>query len=131
MVKARIPQFFDISIPINNILVINNHNIEDILNLTKETSQQVAEIKVSSQESLSRLEELLNKELPEIGKKYDKILVGPYFIGVTSLSGSLPSVPTMTLSVGAMCEQKNAYSVMLFLNHEIRLLFEREGIDMR
>ena len=36
----------------------------------------------------------------------------------------------MTLSVGAMCDQKDEDEVRVCLNRELKLLTEREGIKM-
>ncbi len=120
-------------VPVNNILIISNHNIEDILNLSKEFSQGKVEFRVSSNTSLSELEDILNRELPEIGKRNEKIVFGPYLVGVTVLNkndAGFPHTAGMSLAVAAMCEQKNTYEVTLYLNRELKLLFEREGIRL-
>ncbi|MBQ1415142.1 MAG: hypothetical protein IIY92_04325, partial [Lachnospiraceae bacterium] len=87
---------------------------------------------VNADESLLRLEELLNRELPSIGRKNSKIVEGPYLLGVTSLSGCELGVPLqiLTLSIDAVVKQKDSYDVKLYLNREIHLLFEREGVKL-
>ena len=119
-------------IPVNNIMVVNNHEISDILNMSKELSEFHLEIRVSSKVSLLDLEEMLNRELPAIGRKNEKIIDGPYLLGVTGLSGCEFGAwgQILTLAIGAMIQQKDNYSVQLFLNREVRLLFEREGIKL-
>ena len=82
--------------------------------------------------SLLQLEELLNRELPLIGKKNPLIQEGPYLRGVNGLSGLEfgVEVQMLSLSIGAMIDEKDRSAVELFLNREIRLLFEREGIPL-
>ena len=117
-------------IPVNNILVINNHEIKDILNLSKEYSECLVEFRVSMLDSLSKLEEIMNRELPVIGEKETRILYGPYLIGVTALPSASSFGPIVTLSIGAMCDQKDEDEVKCFLNRELKLLAEREGINL-
>lgn len=120
-----------IRIPVNNILVINNHGIKDILNLSKENSECRVNIRVYTKEPLARIEEIMNRALPVIGEKDSRILFGPYLIGVTALSenGSLFG-PSVTLSVGALCDEKDAGDLKCFLNREMKLLAEKEGIEL-
>ena len=114
----------------SNILVLNNHEIRDILNLSKESSRVKVEFQISNQEPLAKVEALLEQQLPEIGAKCDKILSGPTYLGVISISGKTMQ-PTKTLGIVATCEQKDMEKVMLFLNREISLLFEQEKIELK
>ncbi len=113
----------------NNTLVINNHDISTIVNLSRELSEFRMELEIGEELSLLQLEELLNRELPAIGRKNAKILKGPYLCGVSSLSAVEPdALQRLTLRIGALIEEKNRDEVMLFLNREIRLLLERKGV---
>ena len=114
----------------SNILVLNNHEIRDILNLSKESSRVKVEFQISNQEPLAKVEALLEQNLPEIGEKFDKILSGPSYLGVISISGKTMQ-PTKTLGIVATCEQKDMEKVSLFLNREISLLFEQEKIELK
>jgi hypothetical protein len=100
--------------------------------MSKELSEFRLELRVNADESLLRLEELLNRELPAIGRKNSKIVEGPYLLGVTSLRGCELGVQLqiLTLSIDAVVKQKDSYDVKLYLNREIQLLFEREGIKL-
>ncbi len=120
-----------IRVPINNILVINNHEIKDILNLSKENSECAVKIRVYAKEPLGRIEEAVNRALPAIGEKDSRILYGPYLIGVTALpdDGSIFG-PSVTLSVGALCDEKDEEDLKCFLNRELKLLAEEEGIEL-
>jgi small conductance mechanosensitive channel len=116
----------------NNILIVNNHEITGILNMSKELTELTMEIRVPASRSLSSMEELLARELPAIGQKNPKLTSGPYLLGLSEMGGSDPNTGTLLLSltVGAMFNQKDSSAVRYFLNRELRLLFDREGIDL-
>ena len=117
-------------IPVNNIMIINNHEIKDILNLSKECSECQVNFRVSTKYSLEELKEILNRELPKLSGKDSRILYGPYLIGVTALPVGNFVYPGITLTVGAMHEERDEEEVTWFLNEELKLIAEREGIEM-
>ena len=117
-------------VPVNNVLVISNHNISDILNLTREVSQYTMELKVILSESLTHTEAVLKRELASIQKRNDRIISLSY-LGVTALGGgSAESSSMVTLAIGAYCRQEDMYDVELYLNREIQLMCEREDIKI-
>ena len=76
---------------------------------------------------------MLNRELPGIGEKCSMIVSGPHLLGVTELTSS--SMGTMrnsgiTLTNDTIIQEKDNYNVKLFLICELKLLFERNGIDL-
>lgn len=119
-------------IPVNNVLIISNHAISDVINLTRDVSLHTLELKVDASETLERLEEVINRELPGIQKRNDNI-IELNLIGVTDLGSKtgLPNTSTMTLTIGAYCQQGDMYNVRVYLNREIKLLCEREGIVIK
>ena len=116
-------------VPVNNILSINNHEIKDVLNLSREYSECVVNFRVPLELPLAQLEAVLERELPAIGKKENRILFGPYLIGTT-----LPQDKTIgsfsVVSVGAMCDQKDEEEVSFVLYRELKLIAEREGLSL-
>lgn len=117
-------------VPVNNLLVISNHEIGDILNLTQEVSQYTMSLKVILTESLTHTEAVLKRELASIQKGNDRIISLNY-LGVTALGGGLTEPSSMvTLAIGAYCRQDDMYNVQLYLNREIRLMCERENIKI-
>jgi len=116
-------------VPVNNVLVISNHEIRDILNLTRDVSLYTMKLKVRLTESLSHTEDVLKRELVSIQKKNDRI-ISLHHLGVTALGGGLgeESASMVTLAIGAYCRQDDICDVELYLNREIRLLRERESI---
>ena len=120
-------------IPGDNILILNNHEIKSILNMSKFLSVIRLEIKVPTDLPLIQLEEMLNRELPGIGEKCTEILYGPCLIGVTELTSGNAGMmrkPGTVIAIGANIQEKDSTKVKLFLNREIKLLFEREGIEL-
>ena len=118
-------------VPVNNVLVISNHEIRDILNLTQEVSMYTMHLKVIVSESLTDTEEVLKRGLASIQKGNDRIISLSY-LGVTGLGGGLGTAPSslVTLAIGAYCRQEDIEDVEFYLNREIRLLCERENISI-
>ncbi len=118
-------------VPVNNVLVISNHEINDILNLTQDVSLYTMELKVFLTQSLTHTEEVLKRELASIQKGNDRIISLSY-LGVTALGGGLGTEPSsiVTLAIGAYCRQDDIDDVELYLNREIRLMCERENISI-
>lgn len=116
-------------VPVNNVLVISNHQINDILNLTQDVSLYSMELKIILSQPLSHTEEVLKRELASIQKRNDRIISLSY-LGVTGLGGGFgpDSSSMVTLAIGAYCRQDDMEDVALFMHREIRLLCERENI---
>lgn len=118
-------------VPVNNVLVISNHEIRDVLNLTQDISLHTVDIRLLLSGALTELEDILNRELPLIAKKNDRIISLEY-LGVTALGNKSDSSRTMvvTLGIGAYCQEDDADDVMVFLNREMWLLSERERFSI-
>ena len=115
----------------NNILIINNHEIGNIVNMSKRPSLFTLDIRVPSERPLLPLEEILNRELPLLGEKCPEIVGSPYLMGVTGLTNEdVCEQPAYRLTIAARYEEKDNQTVKLFLNREVKLLFEREGISL-
>lgn len=115
-------------VPVNNVLVISNHEIRDVLNMTQDISLHTLELRVLLSGPLSQLEDILDRELPLIKQKNDRIISLDY-LGVSSLGNkdSSTHTPVVTLRVGAYCQEADSDDVTLFLNREMQMLSEREG----
>jgi len=116
-------------VPVNNVLVISNHEIRDILNLTRDVSLYKMSMKVILSQSLTQTEAVLKRELASIQKGNDRIISLSY-LGVTALGGGLgvSASPMVTLAIGAYCQQDDIEEVELYLNRQIQLMCERENI---
>ncbi len=110
-------------------LRISNHEIRDILNLTRDISLYTMSLKVILSQSLTDTEAVLKRELASIQKGNDRIIFLNY-LGVTALGGGLDaeSSSMVTLAIGAYCRQDDIEEVELYLNRQIRLMCERDNI---
>lgn len=109
----------------NGVKILNNKDIKDVINLSKYNARVSVEINVPAMQSLKRVREILERELPLIGEKNEKILDGPYYYGASELHGY-----AVKLRIGAECEGKNFMGVSNYLYEEIIEMMKREGIEM-
>ena len=117
--------------PVDNLMIINNHKIDSIVNLSKKASTYLLNINIPADIPLQRVEELLQRELPALGVKSDLIIGAPYYLGVMGLGSAVTfGKPCKTLSIGTDCLEKDIEDVELFINREVALLFERENIPL-
>ncbi len=119
-------------IPVGNILNVGNQEIRTVMNLSKSISGYNLDIYVLESEPLPRIEELFRRELPALAAKCDKIHGPIDYQGVVQLGhpdNYLVTISLKTLRIAVQCEQRDLYDVQLFMNREICLLLEREGIQ--
>ena len=117
--------------PYNNLMIINNHKIESIVNLSKKASTYELDVNIPADIPLQRVEELLQRELPALGEKNDMIIGVPYYLGVKGMGSAVTyGTPCKTLSIGTDCLEKDIEDVELFINREVALIFERENIRL-
>lgn len=110
----------------DNIKIINNSEIKNVINMTQLNSWYPLNISVDVSEPLDRIEEFLNRELPLIGEKNPLIKSGPYYAGVTELSGG-----KMTLCILTEYSEKDYRKVQRYVHREIRSIFDKEGIKIK
>lgn len=108
-----------------NVKTIRNSTIVDVINYSANNSLYTAEITVSISNDLSEMEAMLNRELPEIGKKYPQFINGPEFKGISSMGGGRE-----TLLIQTECKQKDYRYVVNTVNKELQQLFRNNGIEI-
>ena len=96
-----------------------------MINFSASNSLYTAEITVSIDNDLSDMEAMLNRELPEIGKKYPQFIYGPEFKGISSMGGGRE-----TLLIQTECKQKDYRYVVNAVNKELQQLFRNNGIEI-
>ena len=109
----------------DNIKIIGNRDVKNVVNMTRLNSWLPIEVTISSNEPLERVEEILDKNLPEIGKKIKEIIKGPYYYGVLSMGKGI-----VTLSIMTECKEEDYYRVQRQLNKELINLFKQNEITM-
>ncbi len=108
-----------------NVLIIANSDIREIVNLSEELSFAVSEISVEYSADILQVEEIIKNSFPDIKGKIPQIINGPRFDGVEQLGDS-----AVTLRVIAHCEEKNRIDVRRLLNKELKLLLDKNNINI-
>ena len=109
----------------DNIKIINNRDVRNVLNTTRYNSWYALNLKIASSYELKKLEEILDRELPEIRKRMKKIVSGPVYRGVDTIGKD-----SFTITILAECREEDYRWIQRQLNREIRLLFDRENIPI-
>ena len=110
---------------VGNINIVNNSSISNIINNTQDLSVAVVEVGTEYNESILRIEEVIEKALPEMKKHIPAIVDGPFYKGVSALGESSVNIKLM-----AQCHEEDKYQVERDLNREIKLLFDANGINI-
>ena len=109
-----------------NIKHINNSDLRNILNRSATESVAVTSVYVSYSTDLEKLEKVFEDLMPELRKKYpDVFLEDPKYAGVQSLGES-----GIELKIIAKVEEENIFSAPRTLNKEIKLAFDKAGIEI-
>ena len=106
-----------------NVIVLRNSAISNVINRTKLDSYASVDVDITVGEDLPYVENVLKAELPNIAKRQDVILDGPFYKGVVALTGS-----TMTIRIVARCAEKDRGGLERSLKREMRLLLTRHNI---
>ena len=108
-----------------NIKIIKNQDIKNVINMTRKNSWYPLEVSVSCDQSLTKIEDVLKEQLPQIGDSIPEIISGPYYRGIVSISRG-----AVTLSIVAECNEGDYFTVQRSLNHAIQDLFEKNSITV-
>jgi small-conductance mechanosensitive channel len=111
--------------PGKDIKILSNSSISGVINMTKEYSFALCDVGIEYGESLERVEAVLAKELPLIADRLPSIKDGPFYKGVSSLGDS-----AVVLRIIAACEENDRLTLMRDLNREIKLIFDRNNINI-
>lgn len=108
-----------------NVKIINNSNISDIVNNTKELSLAICVCSVEYGDSLERIEKVIEKSLPYIKERIPDIVEGPYYKGVEELAAS-----GVVIKLIALCKEEDKYQVQRDMNRELKLAFDRNNVNI-
>lgn len=110
---------------IGNVKIINNSQITDVINMTRNYSFANCDVGIGYDEDLERVEEILAKELPLMADRIREIKGGPYYRGVSELGES-----SVVLRISAECIEAHRIQLERDLNREIKLIFDKNGINI-
>ncbi len=109
----------------NNIKIIDNQNVKNILNMSKDYSWCMLTVTISETQPLQEIEKMLNRELPKVGERIPQIIDGPYYGGITEIG-----YRHVNIGFRALCRQDDIKAVGILLNHEIWDLFKENGYQL-
>lgn len=108
-----------------NIKIINNSDIKNVVNLSRELSLAVVDCEFSYDAPLEVVEKLLKDNLETFKEKIPDIIEGPYYKGISYYGAS-----NIAIKLVARCKEEDRYQVQRDLLREYRQLFLTKGIDM-
>lgn len=108
-----------------NIKIINNSDIKNVVNLSRELSLAIVDCEFPYDVPLEFVEKLLKDNLEEFKAKIPAIVEGPFYKGVSGYGSSNVAVKLM-----AQCAEEDRYQVQRDLLREYRQLFVANGIDL-
>ena len=111
--------------PGKNIKIFNNSSISGVINMTKKYSVAACTIGIEYGESLERVENILEKEFPNMRSRLPAIKEGPFYLGVCALGAS-----SVDLKITAQCLESDRAGLERSLNREMKLIFDRHNINI-
>ena len=108
-----------------NIKIINNSDIKNVVNLSRELSLAVVDCEFPYDVPIEFVEKLLKDNLEEMKKNIPAIVEGPFYKGVSAYGTS-----NVAVKLVAKCSEEDRYQVQRDLLREYRLLFVANGIDL-
>ncbi len=108
-----------------NIKIINNGNIGDIVNLSRELSLAIADCDFPYDVPIEHVENLICASFPEMKKRIPEIVEGPYYKGVCEYKDS-----NVTIKIVAKCKEEDRFQVQRDLLREYRFILTENNIDI-
>ena len=93
--------------------------------MTSQLSLAICDVDIEYGESLERVELIIKENLTAIRESIPDIVEGPFYLGVAALGAS-----GVTLRFTANCRESEKFQVQRDLNRQIKLLFDRHGINI-
>ena len=108
-----------------NVKIVNNSEIKTIINQTQELSLAKANVSVSYNVRIEKVEAVIADNIAKIKEKIPAIEEGPFYKGVTELGES-----GVQLLFVAKCKEDDIYQVQRDLNREIKIMFDDNNIEI-
>ena len=131
---VRIQTMQLVTIPDNDLLTVRNSEISSIVNKSRTPSMCVLHMRLLVHMPLDELETILQEALPGIGAGCSRIIGALNYDGVTGLGadgiyhGNQTAI--LTIGVHTFCEEKDKTLVKNYLHSELKLLFDKNGIEV-
>ena len=109
-----------------NLKVINNSDIRNFQNRSRNSSLAITEIDITYEEDIRALEKLFKEELPKIYESRKNLyLTVPRYRGVEKIAES-----GITLKFCVDCKEEDIFDATRALNRDIKLMFDDHGIEI-
>ncbi|MBO6111421.1 MAG: mechanosensitive ion channel [Lachnospiraceae bacterium] len=109
----------------NSIKIIHNSSMNEIVNLSDLPTCIYSTIGTEYSDNLEEIEEIIKRELPYIQERIPEAIEGPLYRGVWELADSAVVLKFMT-----KCANEDYYTVIYAVNRELKLMFDRNGINV-
>lgn len=108
-----------------NIKIINNSNIGDIVNLSRENSLAIVDLDFPYDVPVEVIEDILFKNFDSMKANVQGIIDGPYYKGICDYKDS-----NVTLKIVATCKEEDRFQVERDLRKEYRAALVKNNIDI-
>ncbi len=108
-----------------NIKIINNSDIKNVVNLSRELSLAVVECEFSYDVPVEYVEKIIKDNLAYLKERIPAIVEGPFYKGVSAYESS-----NIAVKLVAKCAEEDRYQVQRDLLREYRQLFNAHGFDL-
>ena len=109
-----------------NLKVVNNSNIRNFQNRSRNDSKAICEVSVAYDTDVPRMETILAEYLPKMYEAHRDLYVSvPIYLGIDELGDS-----GMKLKIVAPTNEKNVFAARRQLNRDVRVLFSKTGIEI-
>ena len=112
--------------PGGNLKVVNNSNIRNFQNRSKNNSFAICEVAVAYDTDIPRMEAVLADAFPKMYAEHsDMYLAEPRYLGLDVLGDS-----GMTIKLGASVKEEKVFAAKRMLNRDVRILFSENDIEI-
>ncbi len=108
-----------------NIKIINNSDISNVINMSRELSLAVVDCEFPYDVPIEVIEGLLKDNFDRFKEKIPAIVEGPFYKGVSGYGDS-----NVAVKIVAKCLEEDRYQVQRDLLREYRMVFTEAGIDL-
>ena len=109
----------------NTIRILHNSSLNQIINMSELPTFVFSNIGIEYSEQLTRIEKIIESELPTIHERIPKAVEGPMYCGVTEFGDS-----AVILRFKTKCRNDDYVPVRLAVNRELKLMFDRHNINV-
>lgn len=108
-----------------NIKIINNSDISNVVNMSRELSLAVVDCLFPYDVPVQHIEKILKDNFDSFREKVPGIVEGPFYKGVSDFGAS-----NIAVTIVAKCLEEDRYQVQRDLMREYYIAFHNEGIDI-